>query len=344
MDVIKAKGYNIFIGNDLISELNIFLAKKKYQKSKIFILVDEKTHEFCLDRIIKDIPAFANSEIIEVECGEDSKSIEICANIWELLLSYEADKNSLIINIGGGVITDLGGFIASTFKRGILFINIPTTLLAMVDASVGGKVGINLGAYKNQVGNFAKPEAVFISPIFIDTLEKRQINSGLAEVIKHAIIADEKYFSYLEKNIGKSKIDWIEIISKSVSIKNAIVNKDYKESGDRKKLNFGHTFGHGIESFFINKGVDILHGEAIILGMKSEIELSEKYLEFKEKKRVFNLLKKLEHELNYKFKSTDIISYMKADKKNCENKISFSLISEIGKCEVDNLVDPDVIN
>ncbi|MEI7595180.1 MAG: 3-dehydroquinate synthase [Bacteroidota bacterium] len=343
MDVIKAKGYNIFVGNDLISELNIFLAKKKYQKSKIFILVDEKTHELCLDRIIKDIPAFADSEIIEIECGEDSKSIEICANIWELLLSYEADKNSLLINIGGGVVSDLGGFIASTFKRGISFINIPTTLLAMVDASVGGKVGINLGAYKNQVGNFAKPEAVFISPMFLETLEKRQINSGIAEVVKHAIIADEGYFSYLEKNIGKSKIDWSEIISKSVSIKNEIVNKDFKENGDRKKLNFGHTIGHGIESYFLEKGVEIYHGEAILLGMVKEIELSEKYLGFQDKRRILNLLKKIETE-SFIYQMKDILPYIKADKKNIGEKINFSLIKVIGLCEVNNLLTNEQIS
>ena len=189
------------------------------------------------------------------------------------LTENQFDRNSLLINLGGGVIGDMGGFCASTYKRGIDFIQIPTTLLAMVDASVGGKLGVDFGELKNQIGLFKNPKTVIVNPDFLDTLEKTQLKSGFAEVVKHALIADKNLWNKLSSTPFENLV-WEEIIAISVQIKNKIVREDPWENGERKKLNFGHTFGHAIESYYLEKGTPILHGEAVFMGIILETDLS----------------------------------------------------------------------
>ena len=194
MTEIRSNTYSVFISNDISKEINRFLKANKSKYSKLFILVDENSLKFCYPQLVEKIEAFGDAEIIEIDSGEQSKTLEVCIQIWNALSEYGADRKSLFVNIGGGVIGDMGGFIASTFKRGIDFINIPTTLLSQVDASIGGKVGVDLNHLKNEIGVFNNPAAVFINSNFLNTLDKRQILSGFAEIIKHALIADYNYW------------------------------------------------------------------------------------------------------------------------------------------------------
>ena len=243
MKEIKADNYSVWIGENSISKLDVS------QYSKIGILVDENTKEFCLP-LLSEIK---KSVIIEIKSGEENKNIDSCNLIWEALTKNCFDRNSLLINLGGGVIGDMGGFCASTYKRGIEFIQIPTSLLAMVDASVGGKLGVDFNGLKNQVGLFSNPKSVIINPKFLETLPEDELRSGFAEVVKHALIVDKNLWNHLKNNPFQD-LYWEEIIESSVQIKNKIVMSDPKEKGERKKLNFGHTFGHAIESYYLECG------------------------------------------------------------------------------------------
>tara|TARA_B100001248_G_scaffold87784_1_gene64475 strand:- start:2858 stop:3847 length:990 start_codon:yes stop_codon:yes gene_type:complete len=323
MEEIKSNDYSIWVGEDLESQLNL----KTY--SKIAILVDENTKKYCL----KLIPKLNNILIIEISSGEKNKNLNTCVLIWNKLLKNNFDKNSVIINLGGGLICDLGGFCASSFKRGIDYINLPTSLLAMVDASFGGKIGVNHNNYKNQIGFFENPKQVIINHKFLSTLPKDEFNSAFGEIVKHALIGDSKLWKRLLKNkIQNLNIE--DIIIKSVQLKNAIILKDFKEGNERKKLNFGHTFGHAIESYYMSKGNAILHGYAVLLGILCEIEISN--LSFKEKVEIRNYISN-NFQLPDMPKKNKLFNFIKQDKKNFSERINFSLLNGIGNCTVDNL-------
>ena len=227
MKEIKSDNYSIWLGENSLSKLDIS------GHSKAAILVDENTKRDCLPKL----PQLDNSIIIEIKSGEEYKNINTCNFIWKQLTAHQFDRNSLLINLGGGVIGDMGGFAASTYKRGIDFIHVPTTLLAMVDASVGGKLGIDFKDFKNQIGLFNNPESVLIFPEFLETLPENQLKSGFAEVVKHALISDKILWGKLT-NTSFESLDWKAIIETSIQIKNTIVLADPLEKGDRKKLNF----------------------------------------------------------------------------------------------------------
>lgn len=249
-----------------------FLKKNTY--SKVFVLVDENTGHYCLPLVGEYIGEYQK---IEISSGEVNKNLNTCTIIWQALTDSGADRNALLVNLGGGVIGDMGGFCASTYKRGIDFVNIPTTLLAQVDASIGGKLGVDFSGYKNQIGVFKLPARVIVDPWFLKTLPEQELRSGLAEMIKHALIKDVNHLRQFE-NLNFEDNDWEPLIRKSVLIKNKIVEADPFESGERKLLNFGHTVGHAIETYFLEKGEPILHGEAVAAGMIAEAFLSEKLL------------------------------------------------------------------
>ena len=279
-------------------------------------------------------------EIIEIDSGEQYKNIETCSGVWSALSELGADRKSIVINLGGGVITDLGGFVASTFMRGIDFINIPTTLLSMVDASVGGKTGVDLGVLKNQVGVFNNAVMVLIDSQFLKTLPKDQLLSGSAEMLKHGLVYDEAYWNdFANPSILESdKID--ELIHRSVVIKNEIVLQDPREKGLRKIVNYGHTLGHAIESYFLENPdkKDLLHGEAIAIGMILETYLSKEIQNFPEEK--LNQIKNtfLSYFDKVIFKDEDyskIIDLMKFDKKNSHGNINFVLLKDIGNPIID---------
>ena len=260
-EIISDK-YSVFFKKNGFYFLNNHI--KKFDYSKIFIHVDNNTKEYCVEYFLKEI-SLEKFEIIESEDGEENKNIESCLKLWDSISSAGGDRNSLLINLGGGVVTDMGGFIASTYKRGINYVNIPTTLLSMVDASVGGKTGIDFGILKNQIGTFYDPQAVIVDPFFLNTLPENQILSGYAEIFKHSVISKNQLFEDLVK-LDRISFD-LKTIYQSIQVKNKIVLVDKKESKERKSLNFGHTLGHAIESFFLNTSKKLLHGEAISIGI-----------------------------------------------------------------------------
>ncbi len=327
MKEIKAIDYSIWIGKNSFSKLDI----SNY--SQVAILVDENTKRDCLSKL----PQIENALIIEIKSGEEYKNISTCNLIWEQLTINNFDRNSLLINLGGGVIGDMGGFCAATYKRGLEFIHIPTTLLAMVDASVGGKLGIDFKGFKNQIGLFNNPKAVLISPEFLETLAENELKSGFSEVVKHALISDNSLWVKL-KNTPFNELDWESIINTSVQIKNKIVLADPFEKGERKKLNFGHTFGHAIESYYLEKGTPISHGEAVFMGMILETEISD--LSETNKNEIKNYILS-NFALPYTPKKSSLHKFLINDKKNQDGKINFTLLNGIGNCSLDNLFSLD---
>ncbi|MDO6820371.1 3-dehydroquinate synthase [Zobellia sp. 1_MG-2023] len=336
MQSITTSSYAVHFNQRAYDALNAHLSGKAY--SKIFILVDENTHEHCLPSFMTQIQGDYNFEIIEIESGEENKNIDTCTGVWEALSELDGDRKSLVINLGGGVLTDLGGFVASTFKRGIDFINVPTTLLSMVDASVGGKTGVDLGPLKNQIGVINQPEMVLIVTSFLKTLEERQLRSGFAEMLKHGLIQNKGYWEALKKVTNFLNID--DLIYDSVIIKNEVVLQDPTEQHLRKILNYGHTLGHAIESYFLESKVHktLLHGEAIGIGMILEAYLSKSLLGLSDEELADIKTTFLSHYEKVTFSKEDIktiLSLLKFDKKNSHGNINFVLISAIGEPDID---------
>lgn len=344
MHHIQANNYSIFFGENGYLELNKVLSEQIY--SLIFILTDENTNEHCLPKLLPNIATEIPIEIIEIEAGESNKNIETCAEVWSILSDLGADRKSVILNLGGGVITDLGGFVASTFKRGIDFINIPTSLLGMVDASVGGKNGVDLGNLKNQIGTITTPKLLLIDTSYLETLSQKEMKSGLAEMLKHGLIYNKNYW---EEFLDLSKIDFADfdlLIHQSIEIKNEIVTQDPFENGIRKALNFGHTLGHAIESHFLESAKPLLHGEAIAIGMilESYLAKEKKILDEKEYLQIKNTLKSIYETIE--ISDNDIQSIIKLlihDKKNEYGKVQFALIENIGKSIINQSIDNDTI-
>ena len=346
MTSITTQDYSIHFNEKGYKILNEHLKKSNY--SKIFLLADENTNIDCVPFFLANIDAEIKYEIFEIESGEDQKNLDICLGLWEALSEYGADRKSLFINIGGGVITDLGGFIASTFKRGISFINVPTTLLAMVDAAIGGKNGIDLGHIKNQIGVINTGEMVLIDTQFLTTLPENQMRSGLAEMFKHGLISSEDYWNKLKDVTKLSFEDFNTLIYESVIIKKDIVEQDPNEENQRKTLNFGHTLGHAIESYFLNNvdKPDILHGEAVAIGMILACYISTKKTGLSEatnqeiKSTLLNTFDKVIFDISdYAL----IIELLKYDKKNEHGNINFVLLKNIGECQINCKVDNELI-
>src|SRR5690606_31855606 len=312
--------------------------------SKIFIIADTNTSNLCLPNLLTRLATNVEIEVIEIEAGEINKTIETCTQVWHALTELGADRKSIIINLGGGMVTDLGGFVASTFKRGIDFINIPTSLLAMVDASVGGKTGVDLAALKNQIGIIANPVAIVTDINFLETLPPAEMRSGLAEMLKHGLIADKKYWQNFTDLSNLTTDDLLTLIHWSVQIKNNIVSQDPYEQNTRKLLNFGHTLGHAIESFFLEdkSKTTLLHGEAIAIGMilEANISLQKGFLKQDEYNEIKQVIMSVFGKTN--FSRYDIESVMKLlvhDKKNTFGAVQFVLLESIGKAIFDQRVE-----
>ncbi len=339
MKSIKAKTYSVLFLEKSYKEL----VKVAENYSSIFILVDENTLEHCYPKFKKLFTSTRPTQIIQLKSGEEFKNINSCVDVWNKMTGLGADRHSLLITLGGGVITDLGGFAASTFKRGIDFINIPTTLLSMVDASVGGKTGVDLGTLKNQIGVFANPKMVLIDPSYLTTLNEREIRSGTAEIIKYGLTYDQ--FLYNEIRTNKN-LNIVDLIHKSIQIKNEVVLQDPKESGLRKILNFGHTIGHAIESYFLENKKKLTHGEAIALGMVCESFISNKSLNFpfekvtEIKQTIINIYGKVVLEED---DFTGFLELLKHDKKNSNGNINFVLLNDIEDFKLDCKVATNLI-
>ena len=321
---------NIYFGDEGLKQLE--LLKEKY--NSIFVLTDEN-----INTIYSSVIDSMSSYKIVIPAGEECKTLDNVCFIWNALLENNAGRDSLLINFGGGTISDIGGFAASCYKRGIDFINIPTTLLAMVDASIGGKNGLNYNGLKNQIGLFSEPECVIVNTEFLKSLSQRDVNSGLAEMLKYGFIADSSLLDLDQDN-------YLNYVKDAAIIKDDTVKLDFKESGLRKMLNFGHTVGHALEAFYLDKENYLTHGEAVALGMYSSLFLSVKYCGLNEKWLFF-------YELWIKgnigflnldgFNLDSIFSFISHDKKNKGGKPQFVLISAPEKPVIDVNVDDDDI-
>lgn len=348
MTSIQAATYPIHFNEKAYLELANLIRHNNY--SSIFILVDDNTLTHCYPRFMSLLDTDKTIEVIQIDAGEIHKNIETCVGVWNVLTELGADRKSLLITLGGGVITDLGGFVAATFKRGIDFINVPTTLLSMVDASVGGKTGIDLGVLKNQIGLFANPIMIVLDPEYLHTLSAREIRSGTAEIIKYGMTHDVKLFNEIK---GNASLNIIDLIHRSIEIKNEVVLKDPKEQNIRKVLNWGHTIGHGVESYFLEnpEKENLTHGEAIAIGIVCETFLSSKILDFPSdklqevKKAIITIYGKIDIK---KEDFSSIIELMKHDKKNIGGKINFVLLSDYENfelnCKVSNQLIKDSLN
>ena len=321
---------------------------EKLNPTKIFILVDTNTHKHCYELFIKKSSINTPVETIIMSSGEKNKTIYTCMDIWTTLSEKGADRSSLLINLGGGVVTDLGGFVASTFKRGIEFINIPTSLLAMVDASIGGKNGIDLGELKNQIGVVNNPRFVIVDPTFLNTLPKHEITSGFAEMLKHALIDSKDYWEQLQGFDSTNLKNTHNLIWKSIEIKNNIVTQDPKELGARKVLNFGHTLGHAIESYCLESKSrpTLLHGEAIAIGIVLATYISSALVGFDKNKLASVTAFILTNFKKQTFNKQDIesiIALLKHDKKNKAGAVLFVLLEGFGKTHINKEVPNSLI-
>ncbi|WP_372472877.1 3-dehydroquinate synthase [Capnocytophaga sp. ARDL2] len=339
---IQSIDYPIYFGSNGYEELIHFINEKKY--SKTIVLVDENTAQNCLNSFLSLLAIETEIEVIEIEAGEQSKDLSTCNQLWESLIELNIDRKALLISLGGGVVCDIGGFIAATYKRGIDCVHIPTSLLAMVDASVGGKNGIDFNGLKNIIGTFYNPKMILIDVNFLETLPGNEMRSGLAEMYKHGLIADVSYWNQL-KNLDQLTTEDLELlIYHSVSIKNEIVLSDPKEKNQRKLLNFGHTIGHAIESYSWqnNELTPLLHGEAIAIGM-----IIESYLSYKKgliSKEKYHEVKEVLHSMYppIDFNEKDIascIELLSYDKKNEQGEILFTLLEDLGKGIVNQTVE-----
>ena len=339
--ILINKANPILFGNSAYTQLNKLIIQKSY--SKILILSDFNSKKYCLQILKSKIKSIIKSIEIynySVEPGEKNKNLESSKIIWQFLIEKGFKRNSLIINLGGGMITDLGGFIASAYMRGVNFVNIPTTLLGMVDASIGGKTGIDLKNIKNIIGSFYSPEITIIDTQFLETLPIRQIKCGLSEIIKHCLIKGENDWNQLKafKEVRNLTDD---IIYSSIKTKVRIVEQDPKEKNIRKFLNFGHTIGHAIESFLLNTDREVLHGEAVAAGIIIESYLSVKICDFDRKKvaEIKNFINNHFDKIIIKSEEIrEIIKIMSFDKKNQDNTPRFVLIKKIGLIEIDKIV------
>ena len=326
----------IHIGGDSLQELSELLQNRAF--SKVAVLVDENTLHHCYPQLKPYLP---EHELIQVRSGEEHKTLQTCEYIWQRMTELNLDRWSVLVNLGGGVIGDMGGFCAAVFKRGLYFVQVPTTLLAQVDASVGGKTGIDFQGLKNHIGVYQEPQAVFINPDFLKTLPHRQLKSGYAEIIKHWLIADKAAFQE-QRHIGLFTEDWEELIRHSVSIKSKVVEADPLEGGYRKVLNFGHTVGHAVESYLLEQpGRELLHGEAIAVGMLCEAWLSVKHelLSREELDKVETFLVSVYEKVPLTEADIQRVTQLALqDKKNTRSTINCTLLEGIGKAVYDQPV------
>lgn len=331
--------------NNLSTDLEKIIKSIHYDK--LFILMDENTHKLCLP-IINEIPAIKQSDTIIIPAGDSNKTIEYLSHVWKNLTQKGATRHSMLINLGGGMVTDLGGFAAATFKRGIKYINIPTTLLGAVDAAVGGKTGINFGGYKNEIGSFYSSSHVIICSKFFHTLNKSAILSGYAEMIKHALIHSasdwEKLLSFPLDNINYTLLN--EMVYRSVGIKRGIVEKDPYEKNIRKALNLGHTTAHAFESFALTSEKPIPHGYAVAWGIIVELYLSHRICNFPKEKllKTVRFIQQTYGAFPISCDDYDALHEIaKHDKKNQGDTINFTLLSEIGNVQIDQTANKELI-
>lgn len=335
----------VIITNNATEELENIISESK--NDKFFILTDSNTNKNCLN-MLHCSELIANAHIITIKADDTNKNIESTAHVWKELSDNGCTRHSCLINIGGGMVTDLGGFAASTFKRGIDFINIPTTLLSMVDASVGGKTGINFNGLKNEIGVFNDAKAVIIDTAFLKTLDQHNICSGYAEMLKHSLLKDYKmWVQHINFNLYSPDFDpLLNMIKESVEVKERIVSEDPHESGIRKALNLGHSAGHAFESYAMHTNRPILHGYAVAYGIICELYLSHALQGFPldKMRQTVNFIKENYGRMNITCDDYEsLYSLMKHDKKNTGNEINFTLLKDVGDIKINQTVSKELI-
>ncbi|MEL6731128.1 MAG: 3-dehydroquinate synthase [Bacteroidota bacterium] len=330
------RNYPIHIGSSALESLSVFLEESAY--TQILVLADTLTHKHCYPHLQAHIPPH---QVQLIEPGEIHKNLATCTLLWQAMTDLRLDRRSLVINLGGGVIGDMGGFVASTYKRGIDFVQVPTTLLAQVDASVGGKLGIDFEGYKNHIGLFCEPQGVFIYPAFLQTLPEAELHSGFAEVIKHHLIADAAGWEQLQHLTQLEAGDMEGLIRHSIQVKEDIVAQDPQEKGLRKALNFGHTIGHAIEGDLLQQGTPILHGEAIAIGMVAEswISSTRGLLSPNRLQTITQYLHSLYPPLTIDLSREEILfDRARNDKKNIGAEVNCTLLDGVGKVKVNQAI------
>ena len=336
----------IVISGNLQSDLAMAIAECEHDR--IFVLADETTAVACWPAV-ENALCLRGAELITIAAGDENKGLESVCHVWDQLQSKGATRHSLLINLGGGMVTDLGGFAASTFKRGINFINIPTTLLAMVDASVGGKTGINYGGLKNEIGTFCDANIVIISTRWLKTLDRGNLLSGYAEMLKHALISDEKmWYEHVSIDFNDHHLykKLQPMIGESIRVKERIVEEDPHERGLRKALNLGHTVGHAFESFAMLKGAPVLHGYAVAWGLACELWLSAVKCGFPTDRlrQTVSFIKEHYGSLAINCRHYDeLLSLMRHDKKNTSGSINFTLLGGIGDVHINQIISDEDI-
>ena len=328
-------------------ERDLVNAIAECEHDKIFILTDQTTHDMCLPKL-QNFLCLKGAQSIVIKAGDTNKTLDSLAEVWTALSQGGATRHSLMINLGGGMVTDLGGFAASTFKRGIDFINIPTTLLAMVDASVGGKTGINFGGLKNEIGVFSDSKFVIINTQFLDSLDHDNICSGYAEMLKHGLISDNKHWAELVGfNLAQPDLAQLQrMVAESIKVKERIVTEDPHEHGIRKALNLGHTVGHALESFAMKYGRPVLHGYAVAYGMVCELYLSARKTDFPTDKMHQTVRFILDHYGRLPYTCDDypeLLELMRHDKKNTSGIINFTLLGGIGDIRINQTATKEEI-
>lgn len=328
-------------------ERDLVNAISECEHDRIFVLTDETTQQLCWPKI-KNFKALKNSTPIIIKATDTHKNLDTLSQVWQALSNGGATRHSLMINLGGGMVTDLGGFAASTFKRGIDFINIPTTLLAMVDASVGGKTGINFGGLKNEIGVFSDSRFVIINTQFLDTLDHDNICSGYAEMLKHGLISDERTWAELMTfDLDNPDLSQLQrMVAESIKVKERIVEADPHEHGIRKALNLGHTMGHAFESFAMRRGTPILHGYAVAYGLISELYMSARKTAFPTDRMHQTVRFIRENYGTFNITCDDyptLIELMHHDKKNTSGIINFTLLGNVGDIRINQTANEEEI-
>ena len=334
---------NFIVTNKIEEELATVI--KSLAADRVFVLVDENTAEHCLPIVM---PELQDAFVIKIKAGDETKSIDTAVDIWDILVDKGATRSSLLINLGGGVVTDLGGFVAATFKRGMHFVNVPTTLLGVVDAATGGKTGVNFKGLKNEIGAFATAEKVLIDTRFFKTLDFKNRLSGYAEMVKHALIADsillEQTLNYDLDSFDMMRL--ATLLKQNLQIKENIVEVDLHESGLRKALNFGHTVGHAFESLSYEMGNPMLHGFAVMWGIIAELYLSLIKLKFDKKivSQILAFAKEYYGAFPYTCKQYDrLYELMLHDKKNSNGQINFTLLASVGDVRINQKVTKEEV-
>ncbi len=339
-------GCPVRVGGSSPEALQQLLLSRFTGKGPVYVLADSNTRKYCYPLLLRHVPALSEAICLEMEAGEQNKTLGTCERIWMQMAETGGNRNSLLINLGGGVITDLGGFAASVFHRGMPFIHIPTSLMAMVDASLGGKTGVDLHGLKNQIGLFANPASILVWPGFLDTLPEREILSGAAEICKHALIADAGMWEQIVTESSKS-LQWKEYILPAIKIKAGIVNSDPQELGRRRLLNFGHTLGHAIETWSLrNDAIPLTHGEAVAAGMVCETWISAQIagLPADVAGTVTDfLIRSFGHYPLHADAITSVARLTGYDKKNREGKHLLSLLRSVGEAADGIACEPGLI-